>query len=108
MIRRHYPRLPVDIIVNCNGFWACIAKDISEGGLKIFTQRNFTKRTYIALEFILTPEIAIKTQGKVIHKNSLTDKYFEFGLQFWGLNEFYQRLIHDYIQNQKQVLAGEG
>ncbi|MBN2737421.1 MAG: PilZ domain-containing protein [Spirochaetales bacterium] len=102
MITRQYARISADIKVNCNEEIKSIARDISEGGMKIITSEDFPMGSYISLQFAMTPDHFISTHGKVIWKRNLDNGYKLTGLQFWGLSVQDQAKIRDYIISQIQ------
>ena len=97
MVKRHYRRTQIHLKVYSNEY-NYIAKDISEGGIKILSRNNFTQRSYIPLEFYLDSQVLIKTQGKVIRNELLSNNHYEIGLQFWGLKEYNQQIIYEFIK----------
>jgi hypothetical protein len=98
-ITERAPRLPLDIEVNCDGNRIAYSKNISESGIAIITDAKLENGKFLQLKFHL-PGIGteLNAYGKVVRNESVSDNFFECGINFWDISEEAKEALQDYFK----------
>lgn len=108
--RRKYLRLEASVevkykVIGKPGEVKVFAKDISAGGLCIFTQENLASNTPLELK-IKIPDLVdpIQALGKVIwQKKTESSQNFDMGIEFTGISDFDRFNMNRYIMERIEM-----
>ena len=100
---RKYPRIPLDVRVNCDFNAIAHTKDISEGGICLITDVKLDEDNFIQLDFILPEQSEeIRAYGKVMWSRKATKNLFENGVNFWEIQDTDKVKIQDFFNNSSK------
>ena len=97
--RRATPRVPLDVVVNCDAGIKAKAKDISEGGIRLEVDQSYPDGRMLKLSFSIggqTPNIEVF--GKVVWVRKSPIPPHQIGVQFWDLNPTGKAAIGRYLK----------
>lgn len=95
------PRLSLDVEVNCVGKGIAHSKNISKTGILLITDTPMTVGNYIQMKFILPDsDQEINAHGKVVRTGSVTENYYESGINFWRIDEDDKELLDMFFKSQ--------
>ncbi|HAK47231.1 MAG TPA: hypothetical protein DCO79_15095 [Spirochaeta sp.] len=96
------PRIPIDVEVNCDGNKFVYSKNISESGIALISDTEFSSGQFIQLKFILPGyDNEVQAHGKVARTAAVSDNFFEIGVSFWDIEEDDKILLENFFKQQK-------
>ena len=96
------PRIPLDVEVNCDGNRFVYSKNISESGIALISDTEFTNGQFIQLKFTLPGNNReVQAHGKVVRTAPVSDNFFEIGVSFWDVEEEDRLLLEKFFKDQK-------
>ena len=98
--RRCYPRKKLEAFIDYSSENKAESKDISVGGICIFTSHLISKGTILFLVIPLGNLGIIQAIGEVVWSKKNSENKYEAGIEFLSLNEFSKEKITIYIQNE--------
>lgn len=106
--RRKFPRAdfrePVKFdLPDCSLSGGCLARDISQGGLRLNFEYFVKPHAVMMVELRLSPnEEAVLVEGRVVWANQvpLSERY-QLGVEFTGNNEDIQQNIRRYVASHR-------
>jgi c-di-GMP-binding flagellar brake protein YcgR len=99
--KRKFPRLPLDVEVNFQKNAIARSKDISEGGLCIIAEDEYEVNKINTMVFTLPSGEKIKTMGKIVRARQASEHLFEYGVEFWDIEDEDSKTIKEFFESQE-------
>ena len=99
--RRVFPRVSLDVVVNCGQSAIAHSRDISEGGLCLIVDRPMEEGKMLHLSFTLPGQTGkIDGFGKIVWSRKALTQHHLVGVQFWDVHDQDKKSILDYLSQQ--------
>jgi c-di-GMP-binding flagellar brake protein YcgR len=109
--RRKACRIKLDLTINYSLKESLRINNLSATGLNFSSTKEFKQKDFLVLTFSLETDREIKVIGKVVRVNPLPSGFFEYGLEFWQMENTDSDYIDRYVRamNAKNgILASAG